>query len=120
MPRVQHAAPASNRVQPAPPRQGFQQRVSPQPQAVHPAAVPFWQESAASQQVYYDPQQVYTAVPGERPDIVLVLSQFSSRRRVFFLQFTASLWWRGTEQCSKSNHSWPPMQTGGCVIRSLL
>ena len=34
---------------------------------MHPAAMPFWQEGTASQQVYYDPQQIYTAVPGERP-----------------------------------------------------
>ncbi len=78
MPHAQRAAPAVSWAQPAPPRQGFQQRASPQPQAMHPAAGPFWQESAASQQVFYDPQQVYTAVPGEQLDISLVLHSPSS------------------------------------------
>ncbi|CAL5220929.1 g3027 [Coccomyxa viridis] len=65
MQQAQRAAPAGSWAQPAPPRQGFQQRASPQPQAMHSAAAPpFWQENTASQQVFYDPQQVYTAVPG--------------------------------------------------------
>ena len=67
MQQAQRAAPAGSWAQPAPPRQGFQQRASLQPQAMHSAAAPpFWQENTASQQVFYDPQQVYTAVPGEQ------------------------------------------------------
>ena len=77
MPQAQRAAPAGTWAQPPPPRQAFQhraspQRASPQPEAMHSAPAPFWQESAASQQVFYDPQQMYTAVPGEQLDTSLI------------------------------------------------
>ena len=75
MPQAHRIALGGSWVQPAPPNQGGQHRASPQPSAMHSAGVPFWQESAAGQQVFYDPQQMYTAVPGEWIGVLAVPGQ---------------------------------------------
>lgn len=66
--RPAHITPRGSWGQPGTHGQGYMPRLSPQP-AAHSAVQAFWHDAAAGspahQPVYYDPQQMYAAVPGE-------------------------------------------------------